>query len=108
MAYLCLMDFDKLPKIKIDGFDKSVHFVLHFFFTIFWYLHLTTVKINPRYRMLVAIAASVLYGSLIEIAQGLWTTTRKADIIDVLANSVGTVGGCIAICIVWRYAAKKI
>ena len=97
IAYLCLTDFNKLPSIKIEGIDKSVHFVLHFFFTLFWYLYLKSTQKTRGNLVVVVIIASVLYGSLIEVAQGLFTTTRKADVMDVLANSVGTTGACLVI-----------
>lgn len=97
IAYLCLTDFNKLPNIKIGGLDKSVHFILHFFFTLFWYLYLSSMKSSKKNLILYVFIASVLYGSLIEIAQGLFTTTRKADVLDVFANSIGAVLASLAI-----------
>ncbi len=97
MAYLCLTDFNKLPNIKIGGLDKSVHFILHFFFTLFWYLYLSSIKSSKKNLILYVFIGSVLYGSLIEIAQGLFTTTRKADVLDVFANSIGSILASFAI-----------
>jgi VanZ family protein len=61
-----------------------------------------------KYRLVIVIAASIIYGSLIEIAQALFTTTRKADILDIVANSVGTAGGCVAIYVTRHFARKMI
>jgi VanZ family protein len=97
MAYLCLTDFNKLTNIKIGGLDKSVHFIFHFFFTLFWYLYLKSMKSSKKILILYVFIASVLYGSLIEIAQGLFTTTRKADVLDVFANSIGAILACLTI-----------
>lgn len=91
MAYLCLTDFNKVPKIRISGIDKSVHVVLHFFFTLLWYLFLKSSRAVKKNQLLIIGIASVLYGSAIEVAQAVFTTTRKADVLDVLANSVGTI-----------------
>lgn len=97
MAFLCLSDFDQLPHIRIVGVDKSVHFILHFFFSLFWYLFLSSFTYGRSRKILAVVLASVLYGSFIEVAQALFTTTRKADVLDVLANSVGTVGAIAVI-----------
>ena len=35
--------------------------------------------------------ASFLYGGIIEIAQGLFTTTRSADVQDLLTNIAGAI-----------------
>lgn len=108
MAYLCLTDFNKLPNIRIGGLDKTVHFVLHCCFTFFWYLYFMKAQKCMKYRLVIVIAASIIYGSLIEIAQALFTTTRKADILDIVANSVGTAGGCVAIYVTKHFARKMI
>lgn len=107
VAYLCLTDFNKLPTIKISGIDKGVHFVLHFFFTVFWYLHLRTVETIKYNRIFVVILASVVYGSLIEVGQALFTRTRKGDVLDVLSNSVGTAMACLVIFLVIRFSKKE-
>jgi VanZ family protein len=108
IAYLCLSDFNKLPNIKIGGLDKSVHFILHFFFTLFWFLYLKSIPSKQRNLILFVFIASVLYGSLIEIAQGIFTTTRKSDILDVFANSIGSFFACLTIHINYFFLRKKI
>jgi VanZ family protein len=88
IAVLCLASFNKLPSVKVEGADKYVHAIFHFFFTVFWSLYFTrrnAVKNIP----LKVLAASVFYGILIEICQELFTTTRQADIKDVAANFTG-------------------
>ncbi|WNM19344.1 VanZ family protein [Flavobacterium capsici] len=92
--YLCLIDSSELPSlgIKVEGFDKVVHFSFHFIFTVFWviYLNVTNTSVT-RKQVTNVIIASFLIGVTIEFLQGEFTTTRNADIIDVLANSLGTV-----------------
>lgn len=103
MAYLCLTDFNKLPTIRIGGLDKSVHVILHFFFTSLWYLYLSSSRIIKKNQVLVVGIASVFYGAIIEVAQALFTTTRKADVVDVFANSVGTIAACfVAVYLIYR------
>jgi VanZ family protein len=90
ITYLCLVDFKVLPKIGIGGFDKYVHFTFHFVFTTLWFLYLKSKKEAPSGLYLKTFLASLVYGIAIEIAQALFTTTRKADVLDVCANASGS------------------
>jgi VanZ family protein len=54
------------------------------------------------------VIASIIYGSLIEIAQGVFTTTRKADILDVLANTLGSMLAVALIFVLLQFSSKKI
>ena len=88
---MCLVSVGNLPSIninmKIEGIDKLVHFTFHFVFVMLWFLYLKNKNIKP---VLVKIfLASFCFGLLIEICQSLFTITRQADIMDVLANASG-------------------
>lgn len=90
IAFLCLVSFSDLPSISVSGADKYVHITLHFIFTMLWgfYASLAQNEIRlPKIRQLVIV--SLCYGILIEILQETLTTTRHADIFDVLANFTG-------------------
>jgi len=106
IAYLCLTDFDKLPTIKIGGLDKSVHFILHFFFTLLWYLYVKSA-FKTKWNIAFVVLLDVAYGSLIEVGQTLFTITRKGDVLDILANSVGTVAAVIVIYLVTRFYSRE-
>lgn len=87
------MNSKSLPKIGIGfgGFDKVVHVFLHFVFAVLWSGY---IKARDEYEIkqaLQVILGSLLYGVAIEIAQALFTTSRKADIADVGANTLGAV-----------------
>lgn len=86
IAVLCLVSFKKLPTVKLTGADKYVHAIFHLVFTGLWYLYL---KFQNKKPLMLAFFASLVYGSLIEILQGVFTETRKADPEDVLANTTG-------------------
>jgi len=96
--FLCLISSEDLPSInlKIEGTDKGVHFTFHFIFTILWmlYLNASFQKITKRQTIKV-ILTSFLFGIVIEILQELYTTTRKADVFDVLANTIGALAASI-------------
>lgn len=89
----CLVSIGDVPNVSIIGKDKSVHLFFYFVFSILWYLFLT--KEVPHWsfakKTLLIFLFAFLYGSFIEICQEQFTTTRKADIYDVIANVTGSV-----------------
>jgi VanZ family protein len=91
IAFLCLENSSDFPKIGINNLDKVAHFSFHFLFTILWFLSFRNqeTKNNVKLAITKAFCLSVTYGIFIEIAQKLFTLTRKADFFDVLANSFG-------------------
>jgi VanZ family protein len=50
---------------------------------------------------------SVIYGIAIEIAQLLFTTTRSADVLDVVANMLGAIAGVSVIALVSKLRFGK-
>ena len=87
---LCLVRFGELPKVKVAGADKYVHFAFHFVFTVLWGYYLQLKNQSTALTQMVKILAlSILYGIAIEFLQETLTTTRHADIFDVLANTAG-------------------
>ena len=90
IAVLCLVKFTDLPSLGVSGADKYVHITLHFVFTMLWGLYSwkrqNEIGLN---KIAIIIVISICYGILIEILQETCTTTRHADIFDVLANGTG-------------------
>jgi VanZ family protein len=92
IAFLCLVKFNDLPSLgfTVSSLDKYVHITLHFVFTMLWgfYFRQKWNQIEIK-RIIYVVLISIGYGILIEILQELVTTTRHADILDVLANFTG-------------------
>ncbi|MBN9285170.1 MULTISPECIES: VanZ family protein [Flavobacterium] len=87
----CLITFNDNTGIDIPNKDKFVHFVFYFLFTFFWFKFLDK-KQNQwtlNKKLITVFLLGFTYGVAIEICQGLFTQTRSADIMDVLANSTG-------------------
>ncbi|CAM3951957.1 VanZ family protein [Flavobacterium branchiophilum] len=99
ILYLCLASTKDLPQVSvgIKNLDKAVHFCFHFGFVILWYLFMASQKnaLEIRFKMKKTFLVSVVFGTLIEIAQLCFTNSRSADIIDVFANSVGAYSAVI-------------
>lgn len=99
IAFLCLESSAGLPKVKVFGIDKIVHCGFHFvltglLFTFFW--NNNFIKNNNSF-LKKAFLISLIYGILIEVAQQLFTTTRQADVLDVLANVTGAILAILSI-----------
>lgn len=93
IAFFCLIQASDIPKINIQNLDKVIHVFFHFVFTSLWYLFFKKhIKSTNNIKALVlSIVLSIFFGIVIELLQQLCTTTRKADIYDVLANLTGAV-----------------
>ena len=111
IAILCLIqinDLPNFPSVPIPGKDKYVHFTFHFVFTLLWSSYLLKVQKSIIIKTLFKILlVSVVYGVLIELLQGEFTATRKADILDVLANTTGATFAVIALLCYKRFNKNK-
>ena len=91
----------------VSGADKFVHITFHFVFIMLWGFYSRLLKNEiaiPRIVRLVII--SIFYGILIEILQETFTTTRHADLMDVLANFTGATLALIVFVLVKRQKSK--
>jgi VanZ family protein len=98
ITYFCLTDSSNLPAVvNIPNIDKIVHFCFHFGFTISWILFFKKElkgKAPDDYKAyLISFIFSVFFGITIEILQSVFTTTRAADVTDILANTIGATIG---------------
>jgi VanZ family protein len=78
--------------IVFDFNDKYVHFAFYLVFVIVWFWTLIKTKFAKNAKNIASISA-ILYGILMEICQGVFTTTRTPDVYDVVANTLGAFTG---------------
>lgn len=105
---LCLASFNDLPDVAVKNADKYVHFTFHFVFVILWAFYFNYKNLENVFKTTVVIfIVSFLFGILIELAQQAFTTTRKADILDVFANTTGAFSALIII-LTYHFANKSI
>jgi len=92
VSYLCLVNSNEIPVVNIPNLDKCIHTFFHLVFTFVWFLFFARqLQYNSISKPLIFSAVlSFAFGITIEILQSLFTTTRSADILDVVANLVGT------------------
>ncbi len=83
-----LISVGEMPKVDLPGNDKTIHFLFYFVLTLLWYVALERKYKNRLLKFLI-VGASIIYGIIIEILQGVLTQNRQADVYDALANSAG-------------------
>ena len=91
-----LVSFNSVPKVKVIGSDKLVHFLFYLIFVVLWSLAKKQTCFKIKYSLLIVVIA-IVFGIIIEILQGVLTKTREADFYDALANSLGAIVGFIAL-----------
>lgn len=91
-----LVSFNSVPKVKVIGSDKVVHFLFYLVFVVLWSLTKKQTYFKINYSLLIVFVA-IVFGIIIEILQGVLTKTRQADFYDVLANLLGAIVGFIAL-----------
>lgn len=105
IAFFCLIKSSDVPQVSIQNLDKVVHAFFHFIFTTLWVLffkkHFGAASISKA--LVISFVFSLFFGILIEILQELCTTTRHADVFDVLANLLGATLSVIVIMLLNKY-----
>lgn len=108
IAFLCLITFSKLPSLGVSGADKYVHFTFHFIFTLLWgyYSWLSQNKTELK-KIITIVFISILFGILIEFMQEVFTVTRRADVLDVLANLAGATAAFLVFSFIYKKKSKS-
>lgn len=105
ILYFCLENAKNIPQINVLYIDKLIHVVFHFVFTALWFLYLKKKLVGSNYFQLLSFSliGSFVFGIAIELMQQYFTTTRSADIFDILANLFGAFLAVITILLLNRF-----
>lgn len=87
------------------GWDKLQHAAAYGLLTLLGFLALGSLIPYPRRWALSAMLLAILFGALMEAAQGLFTATRTAEAGDLLADAVGAM--LIYGAVTWRTWTRK-
>jgi len=101
ILYLCFMDTEPLPKIRISNFDKFVHFIMFLTVSCVIYFENSAYfrrRISSWKIINFSFLFPVMYSGLIEIGQEHLTPTRSGDWMDFLFNGIGSFSG-LTICL---------
>lgn len=91
---------NEIPLFEIPHFDKLVHFTFYFVAVLLGVMALrekNNSAINLKRALTIIVLSMILFGMLIEVVQYSFTLDRSGDKYDVLANSIGAIGGFLAI-----------
>jgi len=95
ILYLSLKAPSGESKFYFPNADKIVHFTFYFVFVLLWFRYLIfNDKFKNRYKLFLVLVA-VSLGIIIEIIQHYFTTTREGDVLDALANTIGSIVGIV-------------
>ncbi|GGD33732.1 VanZ family protein [Flavobacterium orientale] len=97
ITLLSLVESENLPRIDVKNSDKLGHFVFYFLLTLFLFLALPKQRLNLGSKLLFSFLFSVIYGIIIEILQGVITVKRQPEILDVFANTFGSLVAIVVI-----------
>lgn len=87
--------------VPVKNSDKVFHFVAHFLLAIFWFFSFNVkLGIKKSKSFLFAFLFSLIFGIIVETLQHYFTTTREADIKDVIANIMGALLGLLVVKII--------
>ncbi|APA00927.1 VanZ family protein [Flavobacterium commune] len=106
ILYLCLIRISELPEIKISYIDKYIHAFFYFVFSLLWFyaLQFYFKKVSRKKLFVVVVLMAFVFGIAIELFQTFLTTSRSGDVIDVVAN---TAGSLLAILLI-RFLGKNL
>ncbi len=102
ITVLSLVSFedDNTLDISIPYFDKLIHFTFYFIASILGGLfgrEISKGHISKTKVLGISFISLVLYGIIIEVLQSNLTTYRSGELMDVMANSAGTLLGTLLI-----------
>lgn len=105
ILFFCLIKSSDIPTINIQNLDKVIHSFFHFVFTVLWFLYFKKKieGVNISKLLGIAFISSFFFGIAIELMQEFFTTTRTADVFDVLANMTGSTLAIVSILILNKY-----
>ena len=92
----CFTPGEELPEVPVPLIDKWVHILLFSGFSFFWLLGYPAATFR---RMALMVLLSLVFGSLIEVAQGIFTFLhRSMEFMDAVAD---TIGGLTGVLVFW-------
>lgn len=90
LAVVSFIHISGIPEIDYSNTDKIFHFLAYSALAWFWFQTFYNAFKWTYYKsLLVAAIVSIIFGILIEVLQGVLTSTRLAENNDVLANVLG-------------------
>ncbi len=82
---------NKITFFNFPYFDKLVHFVMYFIFSVALFLDLkNNTSIQKKYLFFIILFSSFLFGAFTELIQNFFISNRSGDWFDLLADTTGS------------------
>lgn len=108
LATVCLIKINNIPDVGVSFGDKIFHFLSYTVLAFLWYsTFYKTFNFEKKKALMYATLFSILFGIIIEILQGTVTSSRSADLYDVMANTIGVFLAVVIISIKNLITIKK-
>ena len=90
VALLSLVSLKDVHLIKTNNSDKYGHFLAYFILSLCW---LNVINRRPHKIIInyIIIIILISYGIILEVLQDILTNHRQADLLDIVANSIGVI-----------------
>ena len=98
ITYVFVSPKPDLPEIEFFlSLDKIGHFIIHAILSLIWLTYFFVKKKGASTALMVLsiLIFCLSYGIVIEVYQQMYVASRQADLLDVVANSIGTLAGLI-------------
>jgi len=108
LVWLSLMPASQIPShrwIEIPHLDKIVHFFLYLITAYIWTNYLIH-KIEKNKAIILGIGFGSLLGLITEYAQPIFFEGRHFEILDIVANIVGSLSGAILFYFVYPHLKR--
>ena len=108
IAWLSLAAHPPRISIKWLSWDKIQHAGAYFLLTFFAGRAFLGLIVSRKKAWLMAFVFSVIFGGLMEIAQGALSRVRSADAYDILANICGAAAIYFLACLIPQLSGKPV
>jgi len=107
IAVLSFIPGNHLPEIKwkIISIDALVHFGMYFVLSIllaFAFVFKNKVNLSKLNLYLILVLVGIVFGTFVELVQGSFIYQRYFDLLDILANSIGSLVGMLIVALISR------
>ena len=90
IAVLSLVNLgNNFPELNTGFNDKIAHFLFYAIFCLMWFLSFKSFDLKRS--LLIALFFSILFGTVIELIQGIDSIGRTKDVFDFFANIMGAI-----------------
>ena len=107
ISVLSFIPGNQLPEIEweIISIDTVVHFGMYLMLSIllaFGFILKNILNLSKLKMYLILVLVGIAFGTFVELVQGSFIYRRYFDLLDILANSIGSIVGMFLVALIGR------